>query len=276
MWLTGRAGSARVPHARARPQQARRGASTATAILGMALVAAGPLSAGAPFVTDDPETPPAQGWEINVPVIAERDSGDYELEMPLFDINYGLRDNLQLKVEFSHLSIHPRNDAPTRGISDATVGLKWRILEEEQAGFQMAVYPQAVVPMGSTERGLGDGSPAYLLPVIAQKGYGEWTAFGNVGMVVQTHDGSRDYWFWGAALQRRVTERLELAAEVFGNSAQDLEDRSSVGFNVGGIWEVTDGLGVLLSAGRAFGGGPDAMVYVGVQILAGGGGKSPG
>lgn len=270
MRLRGHFGSARVPRDRARPQERGWEAPATMLLLAVALAAARPAAAGPPFVTDDPETPPANGWEINVPVIAERDAGDYELEAPLFDVNYGLRDDLQLKVEFAHLSLQPREGSHAHGVSDTEVGIKWRFLEEDQAGVQMAVYPQVVIPTGSSERGLGDGKPAYLLPVIVQKSFGEWTAFGNVGVVAETHDGSRDYWFWGAALQRAVSARLELGAEVFGESPQDLEDRASAGFNVGGVWEVTDGLGVLLSAGHAFGSGPDVMVYLGLQILAGG------
>ena len=55
--------------------------------------------AGPPFVTEDPEPPPPGGWEINVPFIIERTSGETDMNTPLFDLNYGLP-NIQLKLRF--------------------------------------------------------------------------------------------------------------------------------------------------------------------------------
>ena len=46
--------------------------------------------AGQPFVTDDPEPPPAGGWEINIPFIIEHAVSGTEMNAPLFDLNYGL------------------------------------------------------------------------------------------------------------------------------------------------------------------------------------------
>ena len=67
------------------------------------LLAPGPVQAGPPFVTDDPEPPPPAGWEINVPFIIERTPGTTEMDAPLFDLNYGLPD-IQLKLEFQSKS----------------------------------------------------------------------------------------------------------------------------------------------------------------------------
>jgi len=57
-----------------------------------ALLAAGLVQGGPPFVTDDPEPPPTGGWGINVPFILERTPGKAEMDAPLLDFNYGLPD----------------------------------------------------------------------------------------------------------------------------------------------------------------------------------------
>ena len=62
------------------------------------LVLANLAEAGPPFVTDDPETPPPGGWEINIPFIIEHTAGRTEIDAPLFDLNYGLQ-SVQLKFE---------------------------------------------------------------------------------------------------------------------------------------------------------------------------------
>jgi hypothetical protein len=229
--------------------------------------------AGPPFVTDDPETPSLHGWEINIPITLEHESGEQVLETPLFDINYGYRRNLQLKVEVALLNVRLDGDRTERGLSDTSVGVKWRFLEEDRHLPQMAVYPQVAIPTGDDRRGLGEGKPSYRLPLVVQKSWGPWTVFGNVGVVVQNWRGSRNFWFHGLTLVREVGPRLELGGEVYGNSPTDRDERSSLGFNLGGTWKVADATGVLFSAGRTFRGEAATTVFLGVQLLLGGAGE---
>ena len=44
-----------------------------------------------PLVTDDPETPGAGGWEINITSSIDSSRDETSIEAPLFDINYGFR-----------------------------------------------------------------------------------------------------------------------------------------------------------------------------------------
>jgi hypothetical protein len=243
-------------------------------LLLVSVIIATAAQAGPPFVTDDPETPPLHGWEINVPITLEHETGEDVLEMPLLDINYGYRPNVQLKVEFALLHVRLDGGRTERGLSDTSVGVKWRFLEEDRALPQMAVYPQVTIPTGDDHRGLGQGKPSYVLPLIAQKSWGRWTAFGNVGVVVQNWRGSRHFWFHGLTVVREVTPRLELGGEVYGNSPIDRDERTSLGFNLGGIWKVADATGVLFSAGRTVRGDPATTVYLGLQVLVGGAGRS--
>ena len=46
----------------------------------------------------------AGGWEINITSSVEQTRAATAIEAPLFDINYGFRDNDQLKVEFAVVS----------------------------------------------------------------------------------------------------------------------------------------------------------------------------
>jgi hypothetical protein len=230
--------------------------------------------AGPPFVTDDPETPPLHGWEINVPIILEHESGEQVLQTPLFDINYGYRRNVQLKVEFALLNVHVDGGQTERGLGDTSVGVKWRFLEEGRLLPQMAVYPQVTLPTGDDQRGLGEGNPSYRLPLVLQKGLGPWTVFGTVGAVLQSRPGSRDFWFHGLTVLREVSPSLELGVEEYGNSPTDRDERTSMGFNLGGIWKVADALSVLFSAGRTVRGEQATTVYLGMQVLVGGSGAN--
>jgi hypothetical protein len=222
--------------------------------------------AGPPFVTDDPEPPPPGGWEINVPFIMERTPGETETVAPLFDFNYGLP-NVQLKLEFPIEVIQEDHRGTTAGVGDLLLGVKWRFLNDEQSQFQLGTYPQLLAPTGDRARGLGQGQPAYLLPLLVQKSWGKWTVYGDVGYWWQTAAETRNHVYAGAVLEREINERLELGVELFGNSPKERGGRSELAFNIGGAWKLSKHLNLLFSGGRDIVGDTHAMVYVGLQVL---------
>ena len=222
--------------------------------------------AGPPFVTDDPELPPPGGWEINVPFIVEHASGITEMDAPLFDLNYGLP-NIQLKLEFPIAVIHEDNNGTQAGPGDSLVGVKWRFLNDERSQLELGTYPQLLFLTGDSRHGLGEGRAAFVLPLVAQKSWGKWTIYGNIGYWWQTASDTRDYFYAGAVLEREITDRLTLGAELFGNSPKERATTSDFAFNVGGTWKLSKHLNLLFSGGRDIVGETHAMAYLGLQIL---------
>lgn len=165
---------------------------------------AAPAQAGPPFVTDDPEPPSPGGWEINVPFILERTPGETEMDVPLFDLNYGLP-NVQLKLEFPVEVVHEDSKGTAAGAGDSLLGVKWRFLNNDDLELQLGTYPQVLLPTGNHARGLGDGGSAFVFPLLAQKNWGEWTLYGNVGYWWQTGPETRNYLYAGAVLERELT-----------------------------------------------------------------------
>jgi hypothetical protein len=222
--------------------------------------------AGPPFVTDDPEPPPASGWEINVSFILERALGNMEIDAPLFDFNYGLP-NIQLKLEIPVRIVHEDNDGTAAGAGDLLLGVKWRFWNNEQSQFQLGVYPQLLLPTGDRAQALGEGRPAYMLPLLVQKSWDKWTLYGNVGYWWQNGADTRNYFYAGAVLEREINERLTLGVELFGNSPKERGGRSDIAFNFGGSWKLSTHLNLLFTAGRDIVGDTTAMAYVGLQVL---------
>jgi hypothetical protein len=222
--------------------------------------------AGPPFVTDDPEPPPPGGWEINVPFILERTPGKTEMNAPLFDLNYGLPD-IQLKLEIPVTLVHRDNDGTAAGSGDLLLGVKWRFFNYEPTQLQLGVYPQVLLPTADESRGLGEGRTALVLPFLAQKNWGEWTVYGNVGFWWQTAAETRNYFYGGAVLERDITERLTLGVELFGNSPKERGSRSDVALNIGGTWKLRQHFNLLFAGGRDIVGDTHAMVYIGLQLL---------
>ena len=125
---------------------------------------------------------------------------------------------------------------------------------------------QVLLPTGERSRGLGEGKADYILPVLAEKNWGKWTTYGNVGYVVQTVEGEHNYWYEGVSINREITERLELGGEVSENSPPPVEGESNLTFNLGGTWKLSDQFNLLFSAGRSIHGDTDFMAYLGIQM----------
>jgi hypothetical protein len=222
--------------------------------------------AGPPFVTDDPEPPPPGGWEINVPFILERARGKTEMDAPLFDLNYGLPD-IQLKLEVPIKIVHEDSHGTAAGAGDLLIGVKWRFFNNEKAQLQVGIYPQTLLPTGDRARGLGEGRPAFVFPLVAQKSWDKWTLYGNVGYWWQTAAEMRNYVYAGVVLERKINERVMLGAELFGNSPKERGGRSDVAFNLGGTWKLTKHINLLFAGGRDIVGDTTAMGYIGLQLL---------
>jgi hypothetical protein len=230
------------------------------------LLVTGSSQAGPPFVTDDPEPPPPGGWEINVPFILERTPGKTEMDAPLFDLNYGLPD-IQLKLEIPIEVVHEDSNGTLADAGDLLLGVKWRFLNIEKSQLQLGIYPQLLIPTGNQARGLGEGRVAFVLPLVAQKSWGKWTLYGNVGYWWRTAAETRNYFYAGAVLERDINERLTLGVELFGNSPKDRGGRSDFAFNIGGTWRLSTHLNLLFAGGRDIVGDTTAMAYVGLQVL---------
>jgi hypothetical protein len=224
------------------------------------------MHAGPPYVTDDPEPPPPGGWEINVPFILERTSGSTEIDAPLFDLNYGLP-NIQLKLEFPIKVLQEDNNGTVAGAGDSLLGVKWRFVNNQKSQLQLGIYPQLLVPTGDHARRLGEGRTAFVLPLLAQKSWDNWTVYGNIGYWWQGAHGARNYFYAGAVLEREINQQLELGVELFGNSPKERGGRSDVGFNIGGTWKLRQHLNLLFAGGRDIIGDTHAMIYIGLQFL---------
>ena len=124
-----------------------------------------------------------------------------------------------------------------------------------------------LLPTGNHARGLGEGRTAFVLPLVAQKSWGKWTIYGNVGFWWQTVSEARNYFYAGAVLECEIDERLTLGAELFGNTPKERGGRSDVAFNIGGTWKLSAHLNLLFAGGRDIVGDTTAMGYIGLQLL---------
>ena len=94
------------------------------------------------MLTDDPDTPGSGNWEINIAYLEERNMLERLRSVPHVDVNYGLGERIQLKYETGWVFADVADSASRSGLDDSVIGLKWRFLDQSEAGLNMSVYPQ--------------------------------------------------------------------------------------------------------------------------------------
>src|SRR5579862_6716312 len=99
----------------------------------LALLASGSAFAqgGPPLVTDDPGTPGDGKWEINLASIGSKTYRHWEIDALDADINYGLGDNIQLKLDVPWTYAKDAGGSWDSGLGSVDWGVKWRFIDSD-------------------------------------------------------------------------------------------------------------------------------------------------
>ncbi len=174
---------------------------------------------GPPMMTDDAQTPGDNNLEVNIAYTGEIRGNTRGYEQPLIDINYGVGENLQLKIESSYVSLFRDGESHTKGIGNAKIGIKWRFYENDSGDLLISTYPQyTFVPIKkSYTNGIAEINQALFLPIEISKQIGKLSVTGEFGYLAIKK--SRNEMEYGAVVGYEVLENLELLAELHSASA---------------------------------------------------------
>jgi hypothetical protein len=206
--------------------------------------------AGPPMVTDDTGTPPPGVLEVIAFATGEsRDAGE-SMQGPGLDLAYGLSDSVEISLTVPRQRVKDVGESTIRGWGEASVGLKWRFLEDE--GSAVALAPSLSMPLSrsSTIIGLVEDTTVFTLPLLASVSLGSWEFTGNVGYSI----GSRnlDAVNLGVSTGFALTPDFRLLGEVWG--VDFVNDGASEGFlnwRLGMEWGLSERFTLL----AAYGGG---------------------
>ena len=228
--------------------------------------------AGSPLVTDDPGTPGAGKWEINLASTGGRTVRGWDLNMLVADVNYGFGDNIALKLEVPWTHVHESGGAGKSGLGSGSVGVKWRFLDRDESrdgSLAASIYPQyeSAWSDASIRKGVAAQNDVFVLPIEIGTAIG---GFGFAAEVVRSFVRNEpDEWEAGiAATHGCGSEKLECLVELHRTWAPD---NAQTLLNFGIRYEINDGLVFLASAGRDFGPATDAqqkfVYYAGLRFL---------
>ena len=178
-----------------------------------------PVFAGPPFLTDDPEPVEYRHWEVYLAATFERTRSERTGSFPQVEVNYGLLPDLQVHLIAPTAFIHPKGESSAYGYGDTEVGVKYRFIHETQYMPQVGTFPHVELPSGNSKEGLGNGKAQVFFPLWLQKSFGPWTTYGGGGYWYNPGPDNKNWTFIGWELQRDISEKLTLGAEIFYQSS---------------------------------------------------------
>lgn len=221
-------------------------------------MAAGTAYAGPPFLTDDP-VPTEQGrWELYGPFLEIEGRGEVFGGASGVELNYGAAESLQLTVGLP-AAFSRESDKWRWGAGDIEVSAKYRIINDDASGVQVALFPGLSVPTASN--GMGAGRVTALLPVWVQKDFVAWSIFGGGGYAINPGAANRNYWTGGIALSRQWNDRVLLGLEVDRQGPDEISGAATTSLGVGAIYDIQGPLRLLASGGPDFEDGGGTVGY---------------
>lgn len=225
-----------------------------------------------PFYTDDAGTVAKKHWELDLGVSTEHDrNGDRTWQAPSASLGYGLTDSIEIDYGVPLLIVRPAGENTKSGLGNSVAGVKWRFFEDNTAKLAVSVNPQVEFdnPTSSRRHGLVENNTEFVLPLQVQKSFGEIETAFNVGRTFHARESDEtDGWSAGVAAGRKLSERLHLGAELYGEAARKF-DHGLLLLNLGALYELNDLISFSASLGRGVAGAdrPDFVAFVGVQLM---------
>jgi|NGEPerStandDraft_6_1074524.scaffolds.fasta_scaffold01518_13 hypothetical protein len=208
------------------------------------------VMAGPPYQTDDPEPVELHHGEFYIASQQALTADGRSGSLPHLEFNYGALPNLQLHLLVPYAFNTPEDGPSQRGRGDTELGVKYRFVQESDDTPMVGIFPLYLAPTGDQGRGLGNGASQFYLPIWLQKSWGPWTSYGGGGYWINHAQGARNSLFLGWQVQRDLSERWTLGAEVFHRTEQVVGQGSISGFNVGGQFNIDEHDHLLFSLGR--------------------------
>jgi hypothetical protein len=214
--------------------------------------------AGPPYRTDDPEPTDYGHHEIYLfgGGTSTRDGNGGAAGI---DFNYGAAPDLQLTAVVPLGFDHPAGGTTAIGLGRIELAAKYRLLHQQDAGWEVAVFPRVFLPAGSPA--VGERHASLLLPLWFGRDWNRWSAFGGGGCVLNRGGDSRDFCLAGWALTRRVSRGLVIGAELTHETADSRGAQATTGLGAGFLYDVTERFHLLGSVGPGIQNADDTNRY---------------
>jgi hypothetical protein len=221
---------------------------------------------GPPLITNDPDTPGPGAWEINIAATGDRSARAWTLDAPDVDINHGVGERVQLSMHAPWSHRRDEGGAWFSGMGPIEFGVRWRFLDQAQAGVSVAVQPLWIRSFSpAAERhGLNAPNPEWVLPLQVSRHFDHSALGGEIARHVVANE--PDTWQAGGFFEYDCRPRLQCLGEI--NTTW--EDGPNTVLNAGGRQAITQHVNLLMSIGTQISGREEArshvLFYLGAQL----------
>jgi len=233
---------------------------------------------GPPYQTDDPVPVDLHHYEFYIFGAADGTPVEMDSSGPAFEFNWGALPRVQVHAVLPWGAVAPLDNpvylpsgaGPTEfGLTDMELGVKIAFIKEGKHVPQIGSFTMFEMPTGNADKGLGVGKVWYKLPIWLQKNVGKWTFDGGVGYEVVPQTGFRNFLYTGWLVKKKLSDRLELGAEVFAHGREGsapAQTEASTMVDVGGYYHFKHNPGqqFLFCYGHSVAGQTENYAYVGM------------
>jgi hypothetical protein len=206
--------------------------------------------AGPPFITDDPQPVPYRHWEFYISSINSYQSHEWSGTAPHLEMNYGFIRNMQVHLLLPLNYAYVPHQTAKFGYADTELGIKYCFLQETATRPQLGTFPIFEVPTVKNDE-FSDGYIKIFLPVWVQKSWNKLTSYGGIGYWINQGTGNKNSFFSGGELQYEFSQAVTLGGELYFQSADAVDSKSVVAFNIGGSVNPSEKLHFIFSFGHS-------------------------
>lgn len=200
--------------------------------------------AALPLITDDTGTQGKGRFQVEVGGEYDRDretlDGVKETDVTLVStLTYGAagRVDLFMSVPYAWGASSQRDSRTMRvnGISDTSLGVKWRFLEQQ--GASLAFRPFLALPTGNDQKGTGAGKYVYGLLLIGSAEAGPWSFHANLGYTRNENNlgERRNLWQASMAGTYGITKDVTLCIDIGTFTNRDRTSEVEPSYVLGGV-----------------------------------------
>jgi hypothetical protein len=209
------------------------------------------VSAGPPFLTDDPEPVDFKHWEYYVSSINYFQPTIFSGTLPHFECNYGIIPNVQIHAILPLNYEYEKHRSIQHGYSNTEFGIKYRFIQESESLPQIGTFPLIEIPtIQNTD--FGNGKLQIYLPIWIQKSWEKLTTYGGCGYWINPGQNNKNWLFSGWELQYDFSDKTTLGGEIFLQTPSVMGGKSVAGFNLGGFLNFNKNIHFIYSAGHYF------------------------
>jgi len=215
------------------------------------------------------DTDVGSGLKLKAESVRSRGGDHVAWTRPALEAGWGFADHFELAVGTGYGITESRGEQRRHGSHDLRLALKWRLRQESDTSFGVALEPELTLPTGDRGAGMGGEDTLLALPLRVSRSSGRGRLTGQIAWL-RASRAEESAWSAGALYEYEVAPNLWLGAEALHDAAlagdAQVFQRGSLGFRwqSQGAWMLFGGYG---RSWRHGGNGAQASARLGIEYV---------